>query len=175
MTGDMLRQLQMIKLVCGENNYGNVMLVTTHWPKRTEEQKERGCPIREADLRKEFWREMIKGGSKMFRFDDEQGTARAIVRSLAGKPDITLKLQDEMAAGKLLNGTTAGSYIVDSRRDDETSLQAKLKYLEKEPQNADLREEVKRLQESIEHRKAAEARFGLASTRRQVGNVWLTS
>jgi len=119
MTGDTLRQLQMIKLICGEYNYGNVMLVTTHWPKRIDEQKERGCPIREADLRKDFWKEMIKGGSKMFRFDDEEGTARAIVRSLAGKPDITLALQDELAKGKPLSATTAGSFIVNERQSDE--------------------------------------------------------
>jgi len=161
MTGDMVRQLQMIKLVCGESNYGNVILVTTHWPKHIEEQKERGCPIREADLRKDFWKEMIKGGSKMFRFDDEHGTAKAIVRSLAGKPDITLALQDEMAGGKPLSGTTAGSFIVDARHSDERELQTKLRLLDRDPNNSRLREEVTELQASIEHRKATESRYEL--------------
>jgi hypothetical protein len=153
MTGDTLRQLEMIKRICGEANYSNVMLVTTHWPKQVAEQKERGCPIREADLRREFWKDMIQGGSKMWRFDDEHATAKAIVRSLAGKPNITLALQDEMAKGKSLSKTTAGSFIVNARHKDEERLKAKEKEVVSNPG------EIKELQESIENRKAAEAKL----------------
>ena len=159
MTGDKLRQIEMIKRICGENNYSNVMLVTTHWPQTIEEQKQRGCALREADLRKEFWRDMIKGGSKMWRFDDETSTARAIVRSLAGKPDITLALQDELASGKGLNATTAGSFIVNARQEDEKTLKTKAKRLANDPGNADLLEEIGRLQTSIDSRKATEAKL----------------
>lgn len=159
MTGDKLRQLEMVKRVCGAHNYANTMLVTTHWPKRIEEQKERGCAIREADLRREFWRDMIAGGSKMWRFDDEESTAKAIVRSLSGKPDITLALQSEMLAGQALTKTMAGSYIVDARRQDESSLRSKVKELGNDPNNTDLVEEIKRLQDSIEGRKAVEPKL----------------
>ena len=149
----------MIKRICGENSYSNVVLVTTHWPQRMEEQKEKGCPIKEADLRKEFWKDMIRGGSKMWRFNDEEGTAKAIIRSLAGKPNITLALQDEMAAGQALSSTTAGSYIVNARHDDEGELQMKAKKLANDHGNADLLEEVRQLQESVDNRKAAEVKL----------------
>lgn len=154
MTGDTLRQLEMINRICGDKNYENVMLVTTHWPRDVQEQKDRNCAIREGDLRRDFWKEMVKGGSKMWRFDDEPGTARAIVRSLAGKRDITLALQDEMAGGKPLSGTTAGSYIVNARLDDQKKLAARMMD-EADSASADL-QESRRMQDSVENRKAAE-------------------
>lgn len=159
MTGDTLRQLEMIKRICGSTNYQNVMLVTTHWPKDVETQKETGCPIREGDLRREFWKDMIRGGSKMWRFDDQTPTAKAIVRSLVGKKDITLALQAEMAAGKSLDRTTAGSYIVDARHQDERMLHSKTKALSADPANQGLLDEIKALQDSINNREEAEAKL----------------
>ena len=138
------------------------MLVTTHWPKTFEEQNEQGCALREADLRSEFWKDMVKGGSKMVRFDDDIDTARAIVRSLAEKPDITLALQDEMASGVRLSATSAGSFVVNARQEDEDllkRLQAKAKKLAKNPDNAELVQEIEQLQTSIESRKADEERL----------------
>ena len=140
MTGDTLRQFELIKRICGEQNYGNVsefpnrkskvlsrpqvLLVTTHWPERPEDQKKQHCALREGDLRRDFWKDMIRGGSTMCRFDDQHSTAKAIIRRLAGKPDITLALQDEMANGKSLKGTTAFSFIVNARQQDEERLKA---------------------------------------------------
>ena len=177
MTGDKWRQLEMIKSICGKNNYSNVMLVTTHWPKSFEEQNEQGCPLREADLRSEFWADMVKGGSKMVRFDNDEDTAKAIVRTLAEKPDITLALQDEMAAGRLLNATSAGSFVVNARHEDEDilkSLQAKAKKLANDPENAELVQEIEQLQASIESRKADEEKLAgdiVAKIRKEIRDV----
>lgn len=159
MTGDTLRQLEMIKRICGSNNYQNVMLVTTHWPKDAETQKENGCPIRERDLRREFWMDMIRGGSKMWRFDDQTATARAIVRSLVGKPNVTLALQSELSAGNTLDRTTAGSYIVEARNHDQNMLDTKTKELSTDPANSALLDEIRQLQLSISNRKDAEVQL----------------
>jgi hypothetical protein len=167
----------MIKTICGKNNYSNVMLVTTHWPKSFEEQNEQGCALREADLRSEFWADMVKGGSKMVRFDNDEDTARAIVRTLAEKPDITLAMQHEMASGRLLNATSAGCFVVTARQADEDilkSLQAKAKKLSKVPENAELVQEIEQLQASIESRKADEERLEgdiVAKIRKEIRDV----
>lgn len=120
MTGETLRQFELIKRMCGEQNYQNVLLVTTQWPTRMEDQSK--CAVREGELRRDFWKEMISGGSTMCRFDDKHGSAKAIIRRLAAKDNITLTLQDELAAGKGLKSTTAFSFIVDSRTKKEEAL-----------------------------------------------------
>ncbi|KAF2160170.1 hypothetical protein M409DRAFT_29465 [Zasmidium cellare ATCC 36951] len=124
MTGETLRQFELIKRICGEQNYGNVLLVTTHWPERIEDQKKQHCAVREGDLRRDFWKEMIAGGSVMCRFDDQHKTAKAIIRRLASKPNITLELQQEMAKNKSLKGTSAFSFIVKARQEDEEKAKA---------------------------------------------------
>lgn len=162
MTGDKRRQLNLIKSICGKPNYSNVMLVTTHWPKDYEEQTEQGCALREADLRSEFWKDMIKGGSKMVRFDNDEDSARAIVGSFAEKQDITLALQVEMAAGRKLSDTSAGAFVISARQEDEDSLnhlQAEAKALAKDPKNKDLIRKIEQLQSSIESRKGDEQRL----------------
>lgn len=117
MTGETLRQFELIKRICGQRNYQNVILVTTHWPKHTDEHP--NCAVREGELRRNFWREMVSGGSAMTRFDDRHSTAKAIVRRLAAKEDITLTLQTELATGQGLKKTSAFSFIVDARVEDE--------------------------------------------------------
>lgn len=99
-----------------------VLLVTTNWPQRYEDQLKQQCAVRERDLRREFWKNMIEGGSDMCRFDDHHATAKAIIRRLASKPDITLALQSELAEGKSLKRTRAFSFIVKLRQRDEAVL-----------------------------------------------------
>lgn len=117
-----MRQFELIKRVCGEHNYQNVLLVTTRWPRLVDDYPL--CAVREGELRRDFWREMIAGGSAMSRFDNTHATAKAIVRRLAAKDDITLTLQDELAAGKGLKRTAAFSFIVNARCEDEAEMQA---------------------------------------------------
>ncbi|RMZ13436.1 hypothetical protein D0860_02564 [Hortaea werneckii] len=119
MTGDTLRQLEMIKRICGEHCYSNIMLVMTHWPKSLADQKANGCAVKEKDLRTEFWRDLVRGGSIMKRFDNESISAQAIVRTFAGKQNIVTSLQEQLAQGLKLSQTSAGSFIADARRAEE--------------------------------------------------------
>lgn len=123
MTGDAVRQFELIKRICGEHNYSNVLLVTTHWPKSAEEHPR--CAVREGELRREFWKEMVSKGSGMCRFDNKHSSAKAIIRRLAAKDDITLTLQDELATGKGLKKTRAFSFIVHARSQDEQKVAEK--------------------------------------------------
>jgi hypothetical protein len=55
----------------------------------------------------------------MWQFDDQVGTALAIVRALMAKEDVTLALQRELVEVKRLQDTTAGAFVVESRLEDE--------------------------------------------------------
>lgn len=114
-----------------------MLLVSTNWPQRYEDQVKLKCPVGERDLRREFWSEMIKGGSSICRFDDQHATAKAIVRRLAGKPNITLALQDELVQGRKLKGTRAFSFIVKIRQRDEAALRVGEMSGESDPANAE--------------------------------------
>ena len=142
MTGETMRQFELIKRICGERAYGNVLLVTTHWPIHVEDQSK--CAVREGELRREFWKEMVSGGSTMSRFDDRHNTAKAIIRRLAAKDDITLTLQEELASGDGLKRTSAFSFIVDARSKDEQKVAKK---------------DEDAVPESVEIRKDAEAKL----------------
>jgi hypothetical protein len=109
----------MVKRICGEENFGNVMLVTTRWPDDPTLAQKFNCFVREGDLRREFFRGMIRKGSKMWQFDDQVGTALAIVRALMAKKDVTLALQRELGEVDRLQDTTAGAFVVESRLEDE--------------------------------------------------------
>lgn len=58
----------------------------------------------------------------MCRFDGRHSDAKAIVRRLAGKENVVLALQNEMAQGRLLKSTSAFRFIVNARKRDEQSL-----------------------------------------------------
>lgn len=58
----------------------------------------------------------------MCRFDGGHSDAKAIVRRLAGRDNVVLALQNEMAQGRLLKSTSAFKFIVDARKQDERTL-----------------------------------------------------
>jgi hypothetical protein len=159
MTGESVRQLEMLKRICGEDNYGNIMLITTRWPDTMEYAKKWNCPIREGDLRRDFWKDMIRGGSKMWQFDDQVGTAKAIVRALLAKKDVTLALQRELAGGELLKSTTAGTFVVEERQNDERRHSLMSHEAQSNPDDNRLVEEADMLRKSIDQRKADEPKL----------------
>lgn len=120
MTGETLRQFELIQRICGEHNYRNVLLVTTQWPTHIPDQSR--CAVREGELRRDFWSDMIHGGSTMCRFDGKHGSAKAIIRRLAAKENVVLALQGELADGAKLKETSAFSFMVDVRSKDEEVL-----------------------------------------------------
>ncbi|KAF8243439.1 P-loop containing nucleoside triphosphate hydrolase protein, partial [Wilcoxina mikolae CBS 423.85] len=77
MTGSSLRQLSLIEKICGPEAFDNVFLVTTKWASGsgTLDRFQAAYPIREGDLRRQFWNPMIKKGAKMVRFNGTVGSA----------------------------------------------------------------------------------------------------
>lgn len=120
MEGPSLKNLRMMKKLCGVNSLSNVVLATTMWERVTAEEGSR----REAELKQVFWKDMIDGGSTVTRITTETGhDARALVKSLLKNKPISTRLQEELHSGKTLVQTEAGSEI----REEIAKLERKLK------------------------------------------------
>ena len=112
MTGSILRNLQMFRRLCGDENLRNVILATTKW----EITPQSDAILRERELCSDqgFWGLMISNGSRVRRFADTEESARSIVQQLlnTGSDGFTPKIQREVVEeGKSLWQTDAGAFI----------------------------------------------------------------
>ena len=112
MTGSILKNLQMFRKLCGDENLRNVILATTKW----EITPQSDAILRERELCSDqgFWGLMISNGSKVRRFADTEASARSLVQELlnTGSDGFTPKIQREVVEeGKSLWQTDAGAFI----------------------------------------------------------------
>ncbi|KAI6040123.1 P-loop containing nucleoside triphosphate hydrolase protein, partial [Pisolithus marmoratus] len=77
-SGTLLRNYNMLKELCGKDNFKNIILVTTMWDEVTEEVGS----ARERELQSDFWRSMISFGSTIHRFEGTMESAWKIINSL---------------------------------------------------------------------------------------------
>lgn len=118
MTGDAVRQLEMLQRIVGDANWSHVSFVTTKWPdETTQSMLELGT--KEADLRRQYWKPMLRKKARMYRFENSGLSAEAIVRSLIYQDPVRFALQVEMEQGKSLAQTEAAKYIIGARKVDE--------------------------------------------------------
>lgn len=92
--GSNLRNLRMFRKLCGEQNFGNVILGITWWDKEDPDV----ASAREKTLASnpELWGDMIRHGSEVVRVPlDKEGSIQLLVK-LAQKGNTTLQIQDEM-------------------------------------------------------------------------------
>lgn len=121
MEGPSLKNLRMMKKLCGANSLRNVVLATTMWEKVAEEEGFR----REAELKDDFWKDMIVGGSAVTRIRTETGNdARALVKSLLKNKPRPTRIQEELHSGKSLRQTDAGTEIMEEIAKLEQRLKA---------------------------------------------------
>ncbi|KIW85157.1 hypothetical protein Z517_00547 [Fonsecaea pedrosoi CBS 271.37] len=123
MTGEAVRQLELLQQICGENCWDHVTFVTTKWPDEAS-QGVLELGTKESDLRRIFWRPMLRKKAKMFRFENSRASAETILRSLMSQAPVKFALQEEMDSGKTLAETTAGKFIICAREQDEKRIQA---------------------------------------------------
>jgi len=110
MDGPSLKNLRMMKKLCGSASLSNVVLATTMWERVTEEEGAR----REAELKQVFWKDMIDGGSRISRITTQTGhDPRALVKSLLRNKPRSTRLQEELHSGKTLVQTEAGAEIME--------------------------------------------------------------
>ncbi|KFY32272.1 hypothetical protein V493_00350 [Pseudogymnoascus sp. VKM F-4281 (FW-2241)] len=109
MEGQSLKNLRMMRKLCGTNSLKNVVLATTMWENVTESV---GME-RELELKQDFWKDMIEDGSTVARILTENGNeAHELVRLLLKNKPLSTLLQDELRSGKTLAQTGAGTEII---------------------------------------------------------------
>ena len=102
------KNLEIFSELCGQQNFTNVRIVTTDWGVVDEDEGNK----REKALSKRYFKHLIDGGAKMFRHIQGRQSACSIVSELIQQPPVTLKIQEELNAGRALGNTSAGAVIM---------------------------------------------------------------
>ena len=109
--GSAMKNLQMFKELCGDNGLPSVVLATTFWSKDEKELH----TDRENQLatQPEYWSIMIAKGSRMFRHDQDQRSAVAIVEHLLAlrRPTVLAIQRQLIDDKKTLDQTSAGQIL----------------------------------------------------------------
>ncbi|KAL8720099.1 MAG: hypothetical protein Q9181_007961 [Wetmoreana brouardii] len=117
MSGSAIKNLELLKLLCGKQAFPIVSLVTTRWNEFAEGSTDFQMAIdRESQLcaGEKFWAPMIEAGSSVFRHGrpDLSSTSIIIESILQGQRKASLAIQTEMVIQKLcLNMTSAGRFL----------------------------------------------------------------
>ncbi|KAF9441496.1 hypothetical protein P691DRAFT_779787 [Macrolepiota fuliginosa MF-IS2] len=114
MAGTPLKNLDMFRKLCGEEGFKKVVLTTTMWPDVDDREATGAAIEREDELKRLYWSDMIKGGSRTLRFENTQQSAWHILDKL-----ITLRLTQRsiliqyelVTLGKHLPNTAAGQQL----------------------------------------------------------------
>ena len=94
MKNSSLRNLNMLKLLCGEGFYNNLTFGTTCW---SLVPYSKGV-LRETELKSNmsFWKSMISKGARLERIPDDRANAQAVVYSIAAHDPVVLQTQREV-------------------------------------------------------------------------------
>ena len=106
-----IMDLEIMKLLCGEQNFGAVWLATTMWEVASPE---RGLKHeQELMSTNRFWAGLIRRGSKVCRHQDSEASAFAIVdQIIAHHQSVVLSIQRQMVDDYLeVDQTDAGRYL----------------------------------------------------------------
>ncbi|KAF2671143.1 hypothetical protein BT63DRAFT_399455 [Microthyrium microscopicum] len=110
--GHSRRYFEMFKKLCGEEAFGNIVLVTTMWD-RVREKDYGEARNRFQEMRDKYWSEMEEMGASIAEFNGEEpSTAQGIIYELYHKEQIVLRIQRDIhEQGLRLDETTAGRLI----------------------------------------------------------------
>jgi len=147
MEGSHMKNLRMFRELCGEKNFGNVVLCTTMWGKVSEEEGQR----REAELRSKetFWGSLISRGAQVVRHQgsDLTASAKKIAESLIQKDTIVLQLQQELDRNGSLSNTSAGRVLTSEIEDMKKKHQEEMAALRDEMKASSDKAELEILKE----------------------------
>ncbi|KAK4683068.1 hypothetical protein QC764_121860 [Podospora pseudoanserina] len=125
-----LQALTMFHDLCGKDALSAVTLLTTRWD---HVKDERTGAMRERELRRSFWKDMIDHGANAQRFNGSSEMAKSIVRRLLRNKPVILQIQkDSMESGKRLRDTAAGARIMEDLEVDLKRQEEKVKKAERE-------------------------------------------
>ena len=103
-----LRNIELLRRLCGDDAFSNIRFVTTHWDLLTDQSEgERG----EKELCSKYWDYFIEGGSQVFRFQNTHPSAWKIISSLPMEGKATLIQKEMVDQLKPLSRTTAAESL----------------------------------------------------------------
>jgi len=146
MEGSHMKNLRMFRELCGEKNFGNVILCTTMWGKVSEEEGQR----REEELKSKetFWGSLISRGAQVVRHQgDLTASAKNIAGSLIKKDTIVLQLQQELDRNGSLSDTSAGRVLTSDIEDMKKKHQEEMEALREEMKASNDKAELELLKE----------------------------
>lgn len=110
MTNTLLRNLSVIRNICGDDPLKNVVILTTFWDKEDAQlAKNREKEMRE---KADWWGYMLSRGAKSRRFFNTEESAHKILAEFIDKDRVTLQIQTEMVEqGLNIRDTQAGSQL----------------------------------------------------------------
>jgi hypothetical protein len=112
--GSEIRNLRMFQKICGENNFGNVVLGITFWDQ--EEPEVAASKEKELCDTPEFWGDMIARGSRVVRIPHNRREGIKLLEEIAKNKPVTLCVQDELVEqGLTIFETTAATAILHSQ------------------------------------------------------------
>ncbi|KFA80906.1 hypothetical protein S40288_07985 [Stachybotrys chartarum IBT 40288] len=171
-SGSSLRNINMMKALCGLTRYDNLAIVTTLWPcsRNRADQEEIEARYNELILDERFFGELVLLGAKVFQHDEKgskhgveaAASARRVVAHLVRRADMhsldVLQLQREMVdVGKTLGRTAAGTFLAEDVRQRHKAHEQKLRELKKDTQmerahsNDEYSEEIHSFKEEVAH------------------------
>jgi hypothetical protein len=143
MRGSLKRELEILKLILGPQNYRSLLLVTTKWGDDTRFQE---FEKRQHELEDTYWGDLIDGGADVYRFEGNPESAMSIVSQLNTRARVVLALQTQLTAapGVRLKDTPVGEYVTQMRQQRKSELEA----ISKNPRTR--QQEIDALQNSLD-------------------------
>ncbi|KAK3315443.1 P-loop containing nucleoside triphosphate hydrolase protein [Apodospora peruviana] len=170
MQGSALTHFNIFQELCGEEAFGNVILLTTMW----DQLEHVGVGMRrQQELREEYWSSMVEHGSHVRKFHPASASlAEGLVCRLLEKDNIVLQVQkDVMEQGKALEATAVGRFVVER-------LEKRLDGLTKDMEKLEADAELARRRGDERKRREMEKKLEKLRTKRQsvmASRVRLTS
>ena len=153
MGGTTKKNIRVFREICGDERLDHVRIVTTNWNLVDMIQG----TSRERDLILGAFEPLIKEGAISFRHDRGLKSAQKIMSQLIHQEPVTLKIQEELNAGRTLGNTSAGALIVEEILELKKKHDKEVEGLKKELENASMaNNEELRLELSEERRKLEE-------------------
>ncbi|KAJ9610386.1 hypothetical protein H2200_005163 [Cladophialophora chaetospira] len=147
MTNTLLRNLSIIRNICGDEPLKNVTIMTTFWDK--EDAKVAAKREREMLEKADWWGYMMEKGARSRRFFNKEESAHAILQEFMDRNRITLQIQTEMVEqGLEIKDTQAGSSLNVEITQLAKQHKEELRALEAKMDDAERRNDVK-LQEML--------------------------
>lgn len=129
MGGISRRNFSMFRKLCGDSTLKNVVIVTNMWSEVGESKGE----MREAELRKNFFKPALDKGAQLLRHNNSVKSAHNILRYIIQNRPLPLEIQEELVdQGKTIDQTNAAKELESQIQELIKKHQKEIKEMQKE-------------------------------------------